>query len=139
MRGFRDFILRGNLVELAVAFVVGAAFTALVTAFVQSFLTPLIALIFGKPDFTALSFDINGTTFPYGIFVTALISFLSIAAVVYYFVVTPYNHLQERFAAGAKDGDVDTTKSCTFCATAIPFAATRCPNCTSELGADTAA
>ena len=136
LTGFRDFVLRGNLVELAVAFVVGAAFTGLVTAFVQSFITPLIALIVGKPDFTALTFSISDTVFPWGVFLTALVSFLSIAAVIYYFVVVPYNAMQARLSS--TEDDAPTTKSCDYCVSVIPVAATRCPNCTSQLSGGTA-
>src|SRR4029078_2946253 len=91
VKGIRDFILRGNVVDLAVAVVIGAAFGALVTAFVASIITPLIAAIIGKPDFSALTFTINGSRFTYGVFLNALISFLSIAAVVFFFIVKPMN------------------------------------------------
>src|SRR4051812_40855184 len=91
VKGFRDFVLRGNVVDLAVAVVIGAAFGALVTALVKDLFTPLIAAIIGKPDFSALTFTINGSKFLYGEFINALIAFLSIAAVVYFFVVQPMN------------------------------------------------
>lgn len=132
MQGFRNFILRGNLIELAVAFVVGAAFTALVTNFVQAFITPLIALIVGKPNFDSLNFELGGTTFPYGVFVTALVSFLSIAAVMYYLVVMPYETLQERLKGPVAE-EAATHHPCPYCLTDIPVAATRCPQCTSQL------
>src|SRR3954464_15656150 len=96
IKDFRQFILRGNLVELAVAVVIGAAFGALVTTFVSSFVTPLIAAIGGKPDFSALAFTINGSRFTYGLFLNALISFLIIAAVVFFLVVRPLNALIAR-------------------------------------------
>jgi large conductance mechanosensitive channel len=96
LKEFRDFILRGNVIDLAVAVVLGAAFGAVVTAFVSSFVTPLIAAIGGKPDFSALSFTINGSRFTYGAFLNVLISFLSIAAVIFFFVVQPMNKLMER-------------------------------------------
>ena len=89
LKEFRDFIMRGNVVELAVAVIIGAAFGAVITAFTTSFITPLIALIGGKADFSGLAFTINGTTFPYGLFLNALISFLIIAAVIFFFVVRP--------------------------------------------------
>lgn len=112
LKEFRDFILRGNVVELAVAVVIGAAFGAVVTAFVGGFVTPLIALIGGKPDFTGLVFELGGTEFPYGTFLTALIAFLSVAAVVFFLVVKPMNTLMARMqrtdepASGAPAEDV---------------------------------
>src|SRR5438270_10060139 len=92
-KGFKQFILRGNVIELAVAVVMGAAFGVVVSAFVKDLLTPLIAAIFGKPDFSALVFSMNGSTFLYGDFLNALLSFLLIAIAVYFFVVAPMNHL----------------------------------------------
>src|SRR5687768_3856099 len=97
IREFRNFVLRGNVVDLAVAVVIGAAFTAVVTALVTDFITPLIAAIGGKHDFGDLAFTINGAKFPYGHFLNALISFLMVAAVVFFFVVKPLNELMERF------------------------------------------
>ena len=99
IKEFRDFILRGNVIDLAVAVVIGAAFGAVVTAFVASFVTPLIAAIGGKPDFSALAFTINGSRFTYGSFLNALISFLSIAAVIFFFIVKPMNTMMARAAA----------------------------------------
>ena len=99
VKEFRDFILRGNVIDLAVAVVMGAAFGAVVTAFVASFVTPLIAAIGGKPDFGALAFTINGSRFTYGAFINALIAFLAIAAVIFVFIVKPMNELQKRAAA----------------------------------------
>ncbi len=96
LKEFRDFVLRGNVVELAVAVVIGAAFGALVAAFVASFITPLIAAIGGKPDFSSLAFTINGSRFTYGAFFNALLSFLIIAAVIFFFVVKPLNALAAR-------------------------------------------
>ncbi len=96
LKEFRDFILRGNVVELAVAVIIGAAFGAVVTALAASFITPLIALIGGEPDFGSLVFTIGGTEFPYGVFVNALISFLIIAGVVFFLVVRPMNTLMAR-------------------------------------------
>jgi large conductance mechanosensitive channel len=99
IKEFRDFILRGNVIDLAVAVVIGAAFGAVVTAFVASFVTPLIAAIGGKPDFSALAFTINGSRFTYGAFLNALISFLSIALVIFFFIVKPMNTIMARAAA----------------------------------------
>ena len=96
LKDFRAFLLRGNVVDLAVAVVVGAAFGAVITALVKDLLTPIIALIFGKPDFSALQFTINGSTFRYGSFFNAVISFLTIAAAVFFFVVKPVNALSAR-------------------------------------------
>jgi large conductance mechanosensitive channel len=100
-KGFRGFLLRGNVVDLAVAVVIGVAFTAVVNSLVADLLTPLIAAIVGKPDFSALTFTINGSTFHYGRFVNAVISFLTVAAAVYFVVVKPLAALQERRARGA--------------------------------------
>ena len=96
LKEFRDFILRGNVVELAVAVIIGAAFGAVVTAFSSSFVTPLIALVGGKPDFGSLAFAISGTEFPYGLFLNALIAFLIIAAIVFFLVVRPMNRMMAR-------------------------------------------
>jgi large conductance mechanosensitive channel len=109
VQGFRDFIMRGNVVDLAIAVVIGAAFGAVIKALVEDLLTPLIAAIFGKPDFSTLKFTINGSTFLYGDFINAIITFAGIAAAVYFFVVVPMNALQEararRIAAGVADDD----------------------------------
>ncbi|MBW8481713.1 large conductance mechanosensitive channel protein MscL [Actinomadura parmotrematis] len=129
MSGFKKFLLRGNLIELAVAVVIGAAFTALVNALVKSFITPLIALIGGQPDFDDLSFKVNGTEFPYGLFITAAISFLIIAAVIYFLVVAPTAKLLERMARKEEA----TTRDCPFCLSEIPLQATRCKDCTMEV------
>jgi large conductance mechanosensitive channel len=93
---FREFLLRGNVVDLAVAVVIGAAFGAVIAAIVEGLLTPLIAAIFGEPDFSELSFTINGSEFRYGIVINALITFLTVAAAVFFFVVKPINHLMAR-------------------------------------------
>jgi large conductance mechanosensitive channel len=135
LKGFRDFILRGNVVDLAVAVVIGAAFGALVTSFVVNLITPLIAAIIGEPDFSDLHFTINGSDFTYGAFLNALISFLAIAAVVYFFVVQPLNVLMARLKPGKP---VDTpTRSCPECMSDIPQTARRCAFCTSEVGPST--
>src|SRR5437870_8701500 len=102
-KDFKTFLLRGNVVDLAVAVVIGAAFGALVTALVRDLLTPIIALIFGKPDFSALQFTINSSTFHYGDFINYLIAFVSIAAAVFFFVVVPINKLQARRAEADPD------------------------------------
>ena len=129
MSGFRKFLLRGNVVDLAVAVLIGAAFGALVTAFTASFITPLIAAIGGKPDFSRLSFTLNGSNFRYGLFINALIAFLIIAAVVYFFVVVPINHLMERYKPAADEPT--PTKDCPECLSSIPVAARKCAFCTS--------
>jgi len=100
LKEFRDFVMRGNVVELAVAVIIGAAFGAVITAFTAAFITPLIALIGGKPDFGDLRFTLSGTVFPYGQFLNALISFLIIAAVVFFFVVRPMNRIMARMKQG---------------------------------------
>jgi large conductance mechanosensitive channel len=129
---FREFILRGNLVDLAVAVVLGVAFGAVISAVVADLITPLIAAIGGKPDFSALSFTINGSKFLYGDFLNALITFLTIAAVVFFLVIKPVNHLLSRLKPETK---VDTeTRECPRCLSDIPVAATRCAFCTSEVG-----
>ena len=130
MKGFRDFILRGNLVDLAVAVVLGAAFGAVVTALVKDLMTPLIGAIGGKRDFSNLSFTINKSHFLYGEFLNALIAFLIIAAVVYFFVVKPVAALLERLVPKK---EVGPTRSCPQCLSDIPAAARRCAFCTSEV------
>ena len=129
-KGFRDFILRGNVIDLAIAVVIGVAFTAVVTALVSDLITPLIAAIFGKPDFSNLTFTINNSTFKYGAVINAVISFLAIAAVVYFVVVVPMNKLAERRAKPAVDV---TTRECPECLSTIPKAARRCSFCTSQV------
>ncbi len=129
MKGFKQFLLRGNVVDLAVAVVIGAAFGAVVTAFVKDLLTPLIAAIVGKPDFSALVFEVNGSKFLYGDFINALISFLLIAAAVYFFVVLPINTLVQRFRKAPATPD-PTTKKCPECLSEIPIDARRCGHCT---------
>jgi large conductance mechanosensitive channel len=131
LKGFRDFILRGNVVDLAVAVVIGAAFGAVVTAFVENIVTPLIAAIVGKPSFGALHFTINDAVFGYGNVLNALISFLSIAAVIYFFVVQPMNVVQERLKPG-KPVD-QPTRGCPECLSDIPRQARRCAFCTAQV------
>jgi large conductance mechanosensitive channel len=132
LKGFRSFILRGNVVDLAIGIVIGAAFGALVTALVVDFITPIIAAIGGQPDFSALYFTVNGSKFAYGHFLNALISFLVIAAAVYFLVVLPVNRLMARFKPTAEEPT--PTKDCPHCLSSIPAAATRCAFCTAELG-----
>jgi large conductance mechanosensitive channel len=127
-KGFREFILRSNVVDLAVAVVIGAAFGAVVTAFVANILTPLIAAIFGQTDFSDLTFTINGSEFKYGLFINALISFLLIALVIYYVVVMPMNRLKE----ARERGQDPTVKECPECLSEIPHKARKCAHCGSE-------
>ena len=129
MKGFREFITRGNLVELAVAVVIGTAFTAVVAALVADVITPLIAAIFGKPDFSSLTFTINHSTFRYGAFFNALISFLIIAAVVYFLIVKPMAALLAR-STRVKEA---TERDCPECLSSIPIAARRCKYCTADV------
>ena len=129
MRGFRAFLLRGNVVDLAVAVVIGVAFGAVVTAFVKDLVTPLIAALGGKPDFSSLYFTINNSRFLYGDFIDAVLAFVIIAAVIYFFVVVPYGAL---LARSRKEPPADpTTKKCTECLSEIPIGAPRCAFCTS--------
>ncbi|HVZ17516.1 MAG TPA: large conductance mechanosensitive channel protein MscL [Terriglobales bacterium] len=125
MKGFKQFLLRGNVVDLAVGVVIGAAFGAVVTAFVKDLLTPLIAAIVKQPDFSGLTFTINGSNFLYGEFLNALISFVLIAAAVYYFVVLPINSLVARYRKEPAPAD-PTTKKCPECLSEIPIDARRC-------------
>jgi large conductance mechanosensitive channel len=128
---FRAFILRGNVIDLAVAVVIGAAFTAVVTSLVANIITPLIAAVFGKPDFSSLKFTINGSTFNYGSFLNALISFLLIALVVFFLIVKPMNALMARMGRG---GEAETpSRECPYCMSSIPVNATKCAYCTSEV------
>jgi large conductance mechanosensitive channel len=131
LRGFKQFALRGNVVDLAVAVVIGVAFGAVVTAFVKDLITPLIAAIFGKPDFSALSLTINKSTFLYGEFINAVVAFVLIAAAVYFVVVAPMNALAARRARGQDP----ITRECPECLSEIPVGARRCRHCTSELSA----
>jgi large conductance mechanosensitive channel len=131
LKEFRQFILRGNLVDLAVAVVVGTAFTALVNSLVKSIFTPLIAAIFGQQDFSNLTFTINGSRFLYGDFINALITFLLVATVMFFFVVKPVNSLLERFKPEPKLDQ--ETRECPECLSDIPVGARRCAFCTTEL------
>jgi large conductance mechanosensitive channel len=128
-KGFRDFVLRGNVVDLAVGVVIGAAFGTVVTALVKDLITPIIAALVKKPDFSGFFFEINGAKFLYGDFANAVISFLLIAAAVYYFVVLPVNSLMKRFQTPAT---VDK-KKCPECRSDIALDARRCAFCTSTV------
>lgn len=131
-KGFREFILRGNVVDMAVGVVIGAAFGGIVTAFVKDLLTPLIAALVGKPDFSAYMFEINGSKFLVGDFLNALISFLLIAAAVYYFVVLPVNMLMERVKRN-EPAAAPVSKKCPECKSDIPIDARKCAFCTSQV------
>ncbi|MFP5363527.1 MAG: large conductance mechanosensitive channel protein MscL [Thermoleophilia bacterium] len=132
LKEFREFILRGNLVDLAVAVVIGTAFGAVVTALVRDLITPLIAAVGGEPDFSGLSFTVNESRFLYGDFINALVAFLLIAAVVFFFVIKPVNALMARFQPAP--AVAVTTRPCPECVSEIPLAATRCAFCTSHVG-----
>jgi large conductance mechanosensitive channel len=128
LKGFRDFVLRGNVVDLAVAVVIAGAFGAVIASFVADILTPLLGLL-GVPDFSTATVTVGSAEVRYGLFLNALITFVLVAAAIYFFVVRP----KEAFdAKRAKEEDA-TTKACPHCATDIPVAATRCPHCTSQL------
>jgi len=134
LAGFKKFLFRGNVVDLAVAVVIGAAFGAVVTSFVGNILTPLIAAIAGKPDFSAFSFTINGSKILYGTFLNALISFVLVAIAVYFFIVVPMNTFLARLKRGELPPD-PTTKKCPECLSEIPIQARKCAFCTSSLSA----
>jgi len=129
MRGFKAFLLRGNVVDLAVGVVIGVAFGSVVTAFVKDLMTPLIAALFGKPDFASLTFMINNSKFLYGDFVNVVIAFVLVAVVIYFFVVLPFTALIARFQK--EPAANPTTKKCTECLSEIPIGAKRCAFCTS--------
>jgi large conductance mechanosensitive channel len=132
MKGFKQFMMRGNVVELAVAVVIGGAFGAVVTALVKDLITPLIAALFGKPDFSKVGFTLHGSRFLAGDFVNALVSFLLIGCAVYFLVVLPLNALTARMRRGEAAPD-PTTKKCPECLSDVPIAARRCAFCTSAL------
>ena len=127
--GFKKFILRGNVVDMAVGVVIGAAFGGMVTGLTKAFLTPLIALVVGKPNYSNLNFYIRGTEFPIGDFINACVSFFLIAAAIYFFVVVPVNALLARMRRGEAPPD-PTTKKCPECLSEIPIEARRCAYCT---------
>jgi large conductance mechanosensitive channel len=128
---FKQFVLRGNVIDLAVGIVIGAAFVAVVQAAVEDLLTPLIAAIFGQPDFSRLSFEVNGSTFKYGHFLNALLSFVIVALVVFFFVVKPMNALMS--LAQRRESPDPATRKCPECRSEIPIDARRCAFCTSEV------
>ena len=128
---FKNFLSRGNVVDLAIAVVLGTAFGLVIKALVADLLTPIIALIFGQPDFASLSFTLNGSHFLYGDFINNLITFVSVAAAIFFFVVKPLNVMAARRAAGRPDPESDT-RACTECLSEIPKAARRCAFCTAE-------
>ena len=130
LKGFRDFILRGNVMDLAVAVIIGAAFTAIVNSLVGDVLNPLIAAVIGKPDFSAVVLHIGSGVVKIGNFFNAVISFLIIAAVVYFFIVLPVNTLVARVKRHEAPPAVPETKTCPECLSTIPKAARRCANCT---------
>ena len=130
LKEFRTFLLRGNLVDMAVGFVIGIAFAALVNALVKDLITPIIAALIGKHDFSALSFTIHGSRFLYGDFINAVIAFVSIAAAVFFFVVKPVNALTARRKAEPVD---EIVRACPECMSEIPRAARRCAFCTTEV------
>ncbi|MGB7759178.1 MAG: large conductance mechanosensitive channel protein MscL [Bryobacteraceae bacterium] len=132
LNGFKKFVMRGNVIDLAVAVVMGGAFGAVVTALVKDLLTPLIAAVAGKPDFSAIVFTINGSKFPIGDFINAAVGFLLIALAIYVFVIVPMNALTARLKRGEVPPD-PTTKKCPECLSEIPLAAKRCAFCTSTL------
>jgi large conductance mechanosensitive channel len=128
---FKQFVLRGNVIDLAVGIVIGAAFVAVVQAAVEDLLTPLIAAIFGQPDFSRLTFEVNGSVFKYGHFLNALLSFVIVALVVFFFVVKPMNALASR--AKRRESPDPSTRKCPECRSEIPIDARRCAFCTSEV------
>jgi large conductance mechanosensitive channel len=130
---FKAFLLRGNVIDLAVAIAIGVAFTAVVTALVDDLIMPVVAMLGGKPDFSDLDFTINDAVFRYGHFITELVSFLIIAAAIFFFVVKPANYLIQR---SRREPPADpTTKKCPECLSEIPLEARRCAFCTAEVGA----
>lgn len=132
-KGFRQFILRGNVIDLAVAVIIGGAFGAVVTALVKDLLMPLIAAVAGKPDFSAIVVTVNGSPLLVGDFINAVLSFLLIAAAVYFFFVAPINALTARMRRGEVAPD-PTTRKCTECLSEVPIGARRCAFCTSPIG-----
>ncbi|GHD30988.1 large-conductance mechanosensitive channel [Nocardiopsis kunsanensis] len=133
MEGFKKFLLQGNLVQLAVAVVIGTVFANLITAFTEGFITPLLGIFGGAPEFGDASFTINGSVFNYGQFIDAVVSFLITAAILYFFVVLPMTKLLEKTA---KAEEV-TTRECPYCCSEIDKRAGRCSNCTSEVTPET--
>lgn len=133
LKGFKDFILRGNVVDLAVAVVIGGAFGAIVTALVKDLITPLIAALVGKPDFSALMFTINGSKFLFGDFLNAVVAFLLVAVAIYLFIVVPMNAINSRLKKPATP-EAPATRPCPECLSVIPIGARRCAHCTAVIG-----
>ena len=133
LQGFKKFLFRGNVVDLAVAVVIGAAFGAVVTSLVTNIFTPVIAAAVGKPDFSDLSITVNNSKIMYGVFLNALLAFLLIAIAVYFFVVAPMNAYTDRRRRGQAPPD-PTTKKCPECLSEIPIAARRCAFCGTVVG-----
>jgi len=132
LKGFKEFLLRGNVIDLAVAVVMGGAFGAVVTALVKDLLTPVIAAVFGRPDFSTIKFTINGSGFLVGDFINAVIAFLFVATAIYFFVVVPVNAVMARVRRGQAPPD-PTTKQCPECLSTIPIKARRCAFCTTQV------
>ena len=132
MNGFKKFMMRGNVIDLAVAVVIGVAFGAVITELVKDLITPLIAAIVGKPDFSAIQFTVNNSKFMIGSFINAVVSFLLVSAAIYFFVVLPTNSLTARMRRGEAPPD-PTVKKCPECLSDVPIAARRCAFCTAPL------
>ncbi|HEV3140093.1 MAG TPA: large conductance mechanosensitive channel protein MscL [Vicinamibacterales bacterium] len=132
LAGFKQFLLRGNVLDLAVAVVIGGAFSAVVAALVKDLIMPLIAAVFGKPDFSAIALTINGSALLVGDFLNAVVSFLLVAVAIYFFVVMPVNAIVARMRRGEAPPD-PTTKTCPECLSEIPIAARRCRFCSAEI------
>jgi large conductance mechanosensitive channel len=132
MSGFRKFLLRGNVVDLAVAVVIGVAFGAVVTALVKDIITPILGIFGGLPDFSAWAFTINGSKFLIGDFINALLAFVVLALIIYFLVVMPIEKLMERFKP-ATVAAPETTRDCPYCLSKIPKAASKCPFCTAAV------
>jgi large conductance mechanosensitive channel len=130
---FKQFILRGNVIDLAVAVVIGAAFGAIVTSLVENIITPIIGAIGGQPDFSGLTFTINNSEIRYGAFLNALLSFLIIAAVIFFAVIKPVNAIMTRMRTEPTPDPL--TGKCPFCLSEVQVGATRCPFCTQEIAA----
>ena len=129
LKGFKDFISRGNVIDLAVAVVIGTAFAALVKSLVENLITPVVAALIGEPDFSGLTFTVNDSVFRYGSFINALITFLSVAAAIYFLVVVPLERIKERRGEDEEPG----IRDCPECLSEIPVAARRCAHCTVAL------
>ena len=129
IKGFKEFIFRGNVIDLAVAVIIGAAFTAIVTSLVTNIITPLVAAIVGKPDFSALVLNVHGGVIKYGSFLNSVIDFLLLASVVYFLIVVPMNYALARFKKPEAAAE-PALKNCAQCLSEIPIAATRCKFCT---------